>query len=253
MDFGDGPRHLLAAGDSFLLANAPSYVLANDEHAFAEDGLAMFDWQQSDVAHHEGDDTILVAGSFIFDTSDAALLLDSLPRFLLIPSVHPSASVIRSTLQLIAPEITGTQIGAAILMDRLVDVLLVQVLRAALDQDQASDFGWISALTDPKIGKAIGLMHGNASDRWTLESLSSAVAMSRAAFSKRFKWLVGVAPLDYLLRWRMRVARDLLRRGSTVAAAATQVGYSSESAFGHAFKRLYGWAPKRYWKEIDDL
>ena len=252
MDFGDGPRHQLVAGDSFLLANAPSYVLANDERAFPEDGIAMFDWEQSDVAHHEGDDTILVAGSFSFETSDAGLLLDSLPRFLVIPGQHLSASVIRSTLQIIATEMRGTQIGATIVTNRLVDVLLVQVLRAALNQDQSKDFGWISALTDPRIGKAIGLMHGDSSHPWTLEILSSAVAMSRSAFSKRFKSLVGVAPLDYLLRWRMRIARDLLRRGSMVAAVASQAGYSSESAFRHAFKRLYGHAPKRYWKEAGD-
>lgn len=249
MDFGDGPSHQLAAGDSFLLANAPSYVLANDEHAFPEDGIAMFDWEQSDVAHHGGDDTILVAGSFSFEASDAELLLDSLPRFLLIPAQHPSASVMRSTLQMIASEIRGTQIGATIVMHRLVDVLLVQVLRAASDQDQSKDLGWIGALADRRIGKAIELMHSDATHPWTLEKLSSVATMSRSAFAKRFKSLIGVAPLDYLIRWRMRIARDLLRRGSTVAAVATQVGYSSESAFRHAFKRLYGHAPKRYWKE----
>jgi AraC-like DNA-binding protein len=253
MDFGEGPRHRLSAGDSFLLANAPSYVLANDEDAFPEDGLAMFDWAHSDVARHEGDDTVIVAGSFGFDTSDAELLLDALPRFLLIPGQHPSAAVIRTTLQIITPEIMGPQIGAAILTDRLVDVLLVLVLRAALDQDRDKDFGWIGALTEPRIGKAIGLMHHNIAHPWTLEMLCSAVAMSRSAFTKRFRSLVGRAPLDYLLHWRMRIARDLLRQGSSVAAAAHHVGYASESAFRNAFKRLYGHAPKRYWGKIDDL
>ncbi|WP_454647280.1 helix-turn-helix transcriptional regulator [Bradyrhizobium liaoningense] len=78
--------------------------------------------------------------------------------------------------------------------------------------------------------------------------MADAIAMSRSAFSKRFKSLVGLAPLDYLLRWRMRLARDQLRRGATVSATAAQLGYSSESAFGHAFKRIYGHAPKRYWR-----
>ncbi|RYE64327.1 MAG: AraC family transcriptional regulator, partial [Rhizobiaceae bacterium] len=77
------------------------------------------------------------------------------------------------------------------------------------------------------------------------------VAMSRSAFSKRFKSLVGLAPLDYLLRWRMRLARNALRRGSTVATVASEVGYSSESAFGHAFKRIYGIAPRRYWRTVE--
>lgn len=140
--------------------------------------------------------------------------------------------------------------GAAMLTSRLVDVLLIQVLRAALeldrDRSQGQDFGWIGALADARIGKALGLMHQDAAHPWTLELLCSAVAMSRSAFSKRFRSLVGRAPLEYLLRWRMRVVRDLLRRGATVAATALQVGYASESAFRHAFKRLYGDAPKRY-------
>lgn len=250
IDFSDGQRHPLAAGDCFLLANAPSYVLANDDDSPSEDGIAAFDWAQSDVARHGGDDTVLIAGTFSFETSDAELLLGSLPRFLLIPSRNVSAAVVRSTLQILDIEIKGTQIGAAVLRDRLVDVLLVQVLRAALGQDRGEDFGWISALADARIGKAIRLMHGDAARPWSLDMLAGSVAMSRSAFSKRFKSFVGIAPLDYLLRWRMRLARDSLRRGSTVAFVASQVGYSSESAFGHAFKRIYGEAPRRYWRKV---
>lgn len=251
IDFGEGQRHQLAAGDCFLLANAPSYVLANDDHILSEDGLAAFDWAQSDIARHEGNDTVLIAGTFSFEESDADLLLDSLPTFLLIPSRNASATVVRSTLAILDIEIKGTQIGAAVLTDRLVDILLVQVLRAALIQDDGDNLGWISALADPRIGRAIGLMHGNAAYPWSLETLAASVAMSRSAFSKRFKSLVGLAPLDYLLRWRMRLARNALRRGSTVATVASEVGYSSESAFGHAFKRIYGIAPRRYWRTVE--
>jgi AraC-like DNA-binding protein len=251
IDFGEGQRHQLAAGDCFLLANASSYVLANDDHILSEDGLAAFDWAQSDIARHEGNDTVLIAGTFSFEESDADLLLDSLPTFLLIPSRNASATVVRSTLAILDIEIKGTQIGAAVLTDRLVDILLVQVLRAALIQDDGDNLGWISALADPRIGRAIGLMHGNAAYPWSLETLAGSVAMSRSAFSKRFKSLVGLAPLDYLLRWRMRLARNALRRGSTVATVASEVGYSSESAFGHAFKRIYGIAPRRYWRTVE--
>ncbi len=211
--------------------------------------MATFDWGNSDVGRYLGDDTVLVAGNFIFESSDAELLLDALPRFLRIPGQHPSAAVISNTLQLIIPEIMGSQMGAAILTDRLVDVLLILVLRAALEQDRDKDFGWIGALTDPRIGKALALMHRNAAHPWNLEMLCSAVAMSRSAFCKRFSSLVGLAPLDYLLRWRMRIARDQLRRGATVAAAALHVGYASESGFRHAFKRLYDESPKREWKK----
>ncbi|HEV2153793.1 MAG TPA: AraC family transcriptional regulator [Bradyrhizobium sp.] len=249
IDFGDGAQHRLATGDCFLLANAPAYVLANDERLVPEDGTAAFDWTRSDVARHAGSDTVLLAGSFGFEASDAELLLDALPRFLLIPSRSSSAPVIHSTLQILDLEIRGTEIGAAVLTDRLADVLLVQVLRAALDQRAGEGLGWINALVDARIGKAIRLMHEDAAHPWTLDALAGAIAMSRSVFSKRFKSLVGLTPLDYLLRWRMRLARDQLRRGATVSATAAQLGYSSESAFGHAFKRIYGYAPKRYWRE----
>lgn len=190
-----------------------------------------------------------IAGSFGFEASDAELFLGSLPRFLLIPAKNASSSIIRATLKILDGEIRGTQIGARVLTDRLVDVLLVQVLRAALEQDTGRDFGWISALSDSRIGKALGMIHGDPARAWSLDGLAQAVAMSRSAFAKRFRLLVGLAPLDYLIRWRMRLARDMLRRGGTVAAAASSVGYSSESAFGHAFKRIYGQSPRRYWDQ----
>lgn len=245
LDVGNGQRCRLSAGDTFLLANAPGYVLANDEQAIPADGIATFDWEHSDTARHNGDDTIVVAGSFSFDTSDADLLLGALPPLLRIPGKHPSAAVIGTALRMITPEVKGPLIGAAVVTDRLVDVLLILVLRAALDQHGDNDFGWIGALADARIGKALGLMHDKPAHRWTLEELCAAVAMSRSAFAKQFKSRVGLAPLTYLLRWRMRVARDLLRRGSSVSAAAFAVGYASESAFRHAFKRLYGGPPKR--------
>lgn len=252
INFGDEARHPLASGDCFLLANAPAYVLANDEGLAPADGIAAFDWIRSDVARHGGNDTVLLAGSFSFEASDAEFLLDSLPRFLLIPSHRQSASVIHSTLQILDLEIRKTQIGAAVLTDRLVDILLVQVFRAVLDQRIGEGVGWIGALVDARIGKAIRLMHEDVAHPWTLEALANAVAMSRSVFSKRFRLLVGRTPLDYLLQWRMRLARDLLRRGSTVSATASQVGYSSESAFGHAFKRVHGHAPKRYSRRASD-
>jgi AraC-like DNA-binding protein len=246
IDFGDEHRHQLVAGDCFLLANAPDYVLANDDQELPEDGIAAFDWAQSDVARHKGDETVLIAGTFSFEAADGELLLDSLPRFLLIPSGNASAGIVRSTLRILDNEIRGTQIGSAVLTARLVDVLLVQVLRAALDQDSGDRLGWISAIADPRIGKAIGLMHGAVDHPWCLNTLADSVAMSRSAFSRRFKSAVGLAPLDYLLRWRMRLACKALRLGSPVATVAAQVGYSSESAFGHAFKRIYGHPPRRY-------
>lgn len=247
---GETPRHL-TAGDTFLLAEAPQYVLTNDAQRTPEDGLASFDWEHSDVAHHGGAETVLVAGSFIFEALHARLLLDSLPSLMLVPAQDPTSAVLLSLLDLLDREIRTGQIGTAMVTQRLADILLVQVLRSYVARHGSFGAGWIGAAADPHIGKTLNLMHGNITHRWSVGELARAAGMSRSAFAVAFKAKVGSPPLDYLLRWRMQVARDALRRGETVATVSARVGYASESAFGHAFKRIYGRAPKRYWSAAD--
>jgi len=240
----------LAAGDTFLLNNAPSYVVANDPQRPPDDGIKLFDWDHSDAAHHDGDDTVLLAGSFTFELSNAHLLLDALPPFMLIPADNPSAAILRGTLEILDHEIRSGRMGASLVTRRLADVLLVQALRAYVDAHGDVSSGWIGALADPRIGAALSLMHGDVARPWRVEELARGVGMSRSGFALRFKSLVGVPPLDYLLRWRMQLARQDLRRGDTIAGVAARLGYASEGAFGHAFKRIYGRAPKRYWSHV---
>lgn len=243
--------HRLVAGDTFLLANAPGYVLANDRLMTPGDGIALFDWAHSDVAHHGGAETVLLAGSFVFEAAHAHLLLDILPSFIFIPSADTAAVVLRSTLEILDSEIRSTRMGASMVTRRLADVLLVQALRAYVVARGTGSADWIGALTDPQIGAALNLMHGEVAHRWTVEQLAKAVGMSRSTFALRFKDTVGVSPLDYLLHWRMQLARDALRRDDKVSSIAAGLGYASESAFGNAFKRVYGRAPKRYWSTVD--
>ncbi|PZW39269.1 AraC family transcriptional regulator [Humitalea rosea] len=239
--------HRLAAGDTFLLANAPPYILANDQEMTPGDGIALFDWDHADTAHHGGAETVLLAGSFVFELTHARLLLDVLPPFMLIPAAEKASAVLRGTLEILDREIRSTQMGASLVTHRLAEVLLVQALRAYVAMQGDNGAGWIGALADPQMGIALNLMHGEVAHRWTVEALASAVGMSRSAFALRFKNSVGVPPLEYLLRWRMQLARDALRRGEAVASIAARIGYASESAFGNAFKRVCGKAPKRYW------
>jgi len=242
------PPYRLGTGDTFLLSNAPSYVLANDQQKAPEDGIALFDWTHSDAAHHGGDETVLLAGSFVFQPGNAQLLLDALPSFMHVPAQDSAAAVLRSTLELLDSEIRSARMGASLMTYRLADVLLVQALRAYVGMRGQDSAGWIGALTDERIGGALHLMHGDVGRHWTVDKLARAVGMSRSGFAARFKSLVGVPPLDYLLRWRMQLAREALRRNEgSVASLADRLGYASESAFGNAFKRVCGRAPKRYW------
>lgn len=244
----DEQPYRLEAGDTFLLTNAPPYVIANDPRKLPEDGIALFDWAHSDVAHYGGAETVLLGGAFVFHAGNAQLLLDALPPLIHIPAQDPAAAVLRGTLEILDGEIRSTRIGSSLITHRLADILLVQALRGYVALHGNDGTGWIGALADRKIGAALSLMHGDIGHRWTVGELASAVGMSRSGFALRFKDLVGAPPLDYLLRWRMQVAREALRRNEgSVASLAAQLGYASESAFGNAFKRVLGRAPKRYW------
>jgi len=242
------PPVALSAGDTFLLANAPGYVIANDLSQEPEDGIAAFDWDHSDIARYQGSETALISGSFVFEAGNAQLLLDALPRFIHIPASDREATILRGTLSVLDDELGGGQIGASLMTRRMGDILLVQALRAYVTTMGPDNTGWIGALTDARIGKAIGLLHNDPGHGWTVNELATRIGMSRSGFALRFKQLVGIAPLDYLTRWRMHRARDALRKQqATVASLAASLGYASESAFANAFKRVFGRAPKRYW------
>jgi len=123
--------------------------------------------------------------------------------------------------------------------------VLVNILRAYLAGDERPR-GWLGALSDPHIGAALGLMHGNVAQRWKVGDLASEVGMSRTSFAERFKSLVGMSPLEYLMRWRMTIARDALgRENANLAAIAEAIGYESDTAFSLAFKRTFGSSPGR--------
>jgi transcriptional regulator GlxA family with amidase domain len=164
-----------------------------------------------------------------------------------IPAEQPSAAVLRETLAMLDRELEQSRVGTSFMTQRLADIMLVQALRAYVSKHGDGAAGWIGALSDLQIGEALTLMHRDVAHGWTVGELASAVAMSRSAFALRFKAMVGVAPLEYLRRCRMQLAEDALRRKAcSVAALAVRVGYSSESAFGNAYKRTFGRSPKRY-------
>ena len=132
--------------------------------------------------------------------------------------------------------------------DHLVHILLVQALRTYVAVEDHPR-GWLGALVDAKIGAALALMHRHGARQWTVADLATAVGMSRSSFALRFKTIVGQAPLDYWLQWRMHRAGHILRNGNrTVSSVAFAYGYESESSFGRAFKRVLGCAPTSYRK-----
>ncbi len=187
----------------------------------------------------------LISGCLEYENPSASPLVESLP-----PMIHIKGDQgepvqwLASTLQFLAAESASTLPGAEAIRNHLADILFVQAIRAHIAANGPHPPGWLRALADPDVGKALRDMHERPEEPWTVESLAEGLAMSRSAFAGRFRELVGVPPLTYLTRWRMHKAAALLRRENTsVAAAAKIVGYEAQSAFGKAFKRHTGSTP----------
>ncbi len=130
------------------------------------------------------------------------------------------------------------------MITRLTDILVIQAIRSWMAEDPAAQTGWLGALQDKQIGRAISHIHRDPGRDWTVASLAAKVAMSRAAFAARFTQLVGEAVMHYVTRWRMHIATTLLEQAdSSISEVATRLGYRSEAAFSRAFKRYVGVSP----------
>ena len=180
-----------------------------------------------------------------FDHLLAQRLICQLP-----PLVHMDATDteqdqwLHSTLRYIALEAATPKPGSETVVTRLADILVVQAIRAWLNSAPLQEKGWLAALGDLRVGRAMALMHQSPQTLWTVDSLAKAVGMSRSAFSTRFAALTGQGPLGYLTEWRMQLARSWLSSpGKPLAHMFGELGYQSEAAFSRAFKQHYGMAP----------
>jgi Cupin len=208
----DGTSNRLATGDTFLLANAPPTLWQTIGRRYLKMGSRCSTGSIPILHITAGTRPCCWQAALRLNFPTAHLVLDSLPPFMLISADNPSAAILRGTLEILDSEVRNGRMGASLVTRRLADVLLVQALRAYFAMHGNDSAGWIGALTDPRIGAALNLMHGDVAHPWTIEELARAVGMSRSGFALRFKNLVSLPPLDYLLRWRMQLARDSLRR-----------------------------------------
>lgn len=240
----------LEQGDVVLLAAARGFVLASDPDIVPLDAHTLFDGRTSpiiEVGQPGGADEVLQVGGHVrLHPSHGAPLAQVLPPLIHVRGAAPQADALRWILQQLVREREGLP-GSGLASSQLAHLLFVQVLRAHLADGGQLRASWLRAAMDPAIAPALHLMHGDPGHPWRLEHLANAVAMSRTRFAEHFKNVAGEAPLTYLTRWRMRLAEYALRRGDTpVTELARQLGYSSESAFSHAFKRVVGVPPRRY-------
>lgn len=196
----------------------------------------------------KGPSTVLLCGAYRFEHEGAHPLLSLLPPLIHIPADGGlAAGPMEAVLRLLVAEYSQPGPGSVTVTARLVDVLFIHVIRCWLEQQPEGSAGWLGAVRDPQVGRALALMHAEPRRDWTVDMLAAEVACSRATFARRFRELVGEPPLVYLTRLRMEVAARLLRESDQpLAAVAERVGYASEFAFNRTFHRVRGMPPGRY-------
>ena len=189
--------------------------------------------------------TELVCATVQFEHPAARRLISMLPPIICIDSASPlHGEWLHNTLTLMAVEANTVRVGGEAVITRLADVLVIQAIRSWIEHDPAAQTGWLRALRDKQIGRAIALIHRDPAHDWTIAGLADAVAMSRSAFAAKFTELAGMSVMQYVTQWRMQVAYTLLKEpDARVADLAIRLGYNSEAAFSRAFKRYAGVSP----------
>jgi AraC-like DNA-binding protein len=248
---GAEPR-LLQPGDFALVPHGQGHLLVSEPGAAAPRVDALdYDYASDRYAILRygggGAPTNLVCGTVRFGHPAARNLVALLPRTIVVEGARSLATEVDwmySTLRLIAAEGRELRPGGEAVITRLSDILVIQAIRAWIAGDPAGQTGWLGALQDPRIGRAMSLVHRNPATPWSVASLAREAAMSRSAFAARFTELVGEPVMQYVTRWRMQVAVDWLQHDHTaVTEVAARLGYESEAAFSRAFKRTVGISP----------
>lgn len=245
---GEAPIEL-HEGDCFLLTRGQPFAVSSDPSIAPADPAAFSRSTTDDELewYCGGDDVLLAGGRFFFDGDPAEALIGTLPSTVQVRKSAPQASMLRWALERFVSELHDRQPGRSRVAEHLAHLMLVEVLRIHLETASEHGTGWFAALSDRHLGKAVRAVHARLAHRWSVDELARTAAMSRSAFAARFKEVLGVAPMEYLTRWRMLVAADrLLNTHEPVASIACSLGYESESAFSTAFKRTMAVSPRQY-------
>ncbi|WP_052668445.1 AraC family transcriptional regulator [Nitriliruptor alkaliphilus] len=247
----DGGTIELRTGDVALVPHGRGHVLAS-EPGLRPAGRVDLLPQHYLSDHYSvltygggGRSSRLLCGIVAFREPAARALVAALPTAIRVDGTGPSATAVHDTVRLMAGELGDLRPGGEAVTTRLADILVVQAIRSWLEHDPAARTGWLGALHDERIGRALAAIHRDPGADWSLDRLATEATMSRSSFAARFTELVGEPAMTYVTRWRMSVAHAQLQEGATVGAVASSLGYRSEAAFSRAFSRITGTTPGR--------
>ncbi|GAB3572073.1 AraC family transcriptional regulator [Amycolatopsis endophytica] len=240
----------LGVGDVVFLPRAGVHGMADSRTTSLADTSArsLPDFEAEPTPDRPGAPTLLLCGAYLLDQGRMHPLLAELPEVVHLPARVGSHPSLRAALDLLGNELEEPRQGTGAVVPALLDMLLLYILRAWLDEQTGhAHTGWAAALGDPAIAAALRSIHREPERQWTVETLGALAGLSRAAFARRFATLLGHAPVAYLTWWRMTMAARLLQESDApLGTVATRVGYTSQFAFAKAFKREFGVAPGGY-------
>jgi AraC-like DNA-binding protein len=255
----EGDVIVFPQGDAHVMSSAPGMRVSRPEPLnFFEPRPAQLPYvltRHGDefvtTAHLDGggdERATIVCGFLGCDARPFNPLLAALPRVLHVRGAARSDTSLGQLINVAVDEANRKRPGGEALLERLSEMMFVDVLRRYLEALPAEHTGWLAGLRDRFVGRALAMLHERPAYRWTIDELGDKVGLSRSALHERFVELVGQPPMHYLALWRMQLASQLLVQSTLyVASIAVETGYESEAAFSRAFKRLVG-VPPAFWR-----
>jgi AraC-like DNA-binding protein len=239
----EGDLIVFPQGDPHVLSSAPGMRRQPDVSVYARSAAPL-------PFVHEmgggGPERVRVVCCFLgCDERPYNPLLSSLPSVIHLQAqgVHATTGWISTLLNVAVRESGSARAGSENILARLSELMFVEAIRRYLEALPPTQTGWLAGLRDPVVGHALGALHAQPTEAWTVERLARLVGLSRSVLAERFTEMVGQPPMQYLALWRMQLASRLLTEGAQVGEVASAVGYESEAAFSRAFKKLVGQAP----------
>jgi AraC-like DNA-binding protein len=244
----DAPIHL-EAGDVVLLPHGSKHSLSDTPRGRTRP-LAEFPREEiGDRTYRleingSGSETLLACCSMRFDEPAAYPLLEMMPSVFILKSAAIADQTLPALLDAMADEVLAARLGSATVLARIADLAVIRIIRTWVERHQEAASGWLAALRDPSIGRALSTFHRRPGDAWSVSTLSAVAGLSRTVFFERFSSLTGSSPARYIRQWRIRLAAAKLQAGVvSIGEIAGQVGYGSDAAFSRAFKRGVGVPP----------
>ena len=234
----------LAAGDVLVLARPEDYLCATNPESPVREARTTSYVLKDGLADYGGDRAVVYAGKMEPDAAMAELFFSALPPCAVLRA-DAGARRIGTLMQAVHAENLAPEApGAAFAAERLSDLVMLEVLRALAAHPEPGQTGVLRAMTDPGLARALTALHNAPERPWTLAELAQYANMSRTRFAERFRRETGATPIDYLMRWRVRLAVQRLRdTDEPVKRIALELGFGSSTAFGAAFRRIEGVSP----------